>query len=143
MSRPLLSDPQEKLLSHSILTAARLARRGWTEEGNETGWQFSHFDLTDHTSVSRPDGNQDQKRAEILVRELGNMQVHILNNRKTAKERVTGSDQKADEAKHTQAERETGLCSQTGVLVWASGCSPSCRRPKRFKAPILPVIAEM
>lgn len=154
MSGPLLSDPLEKLHNQtdSFLTAARLARRGWTEEGNKTGWQFSYFDLSARQpSDSRSDGNQGPKHAEICLEDSRSRQVPIMNSRKTAEDRQTGSESKAEETKQTEGacsanrllERQTGLYSQASIRVRVSGCRTTCRQSRRFKAPILPVIAEM
>lgn len=149
-SGPLLSDQPEKLHSQtdSILTAARLARRGWTQEGTKTGWQCSYFDFSAHQpSVSSSDGNQGPKHAEICLKDPGSKRVPVVNGRKTAEDRETDSS----EAKQTegassaykQAVGQKRLCSQAGFRVWAPRCRTTCRQPRRFKGPILPVIAEI
>lgn len=153
-----LSGSLEKLHSQadSYLTAARLVRRGWGEERKKTGWQFSHFNYsTRQPSLSSSDGNQGPNRAEICLKDPRNRRVPDMNRRKTAEDSVTGSEKNTDEAKQTseganrlsanrQANRKMDLCSQAGVVyIWASGCRSTCRQSRRFKAPILPVIAEM
>lgn len=152
MSGPLLSDPLHGE-TDSFLTAARLVRRGWSEEGKKTGWQYSHFDRSvRQPALSRSDGNQGPKRVEICLK-VTQRGVAVVNSMRTAEDRETGSEKKTDEAKQTtegaflanrQIGRQTGLCSQAGVVcVWGSGCRTTYKQSRRFKAPILPVIAEM
>lgn len=134
MSGPLLSDPYSQ--NDSFLTAARLVRRGWTEEGKNTGWQFSYSD-----------GNQAPKRAEISQKDPRSRRVPVTSGRKTTEDRETRSEtQTADGSlsANRQAERQIVLCSQAGIVcVLVTGRRTTCRRPRRFKAPILPVIAEI
>lgn len=129
MSGPLLSDALEKLSGQrdSFLTAARLVRGGWTEEGKETGWQ-----------------TKGPKRVELCLRDPRSRRAPVVNSRRTTEDSETGAENKADVAKQAPeggfstnrpAERQTGL--------WAAGCRSTCRQSRRFKAPILPVIAEM
>lgn len=147
MTEPLHSDPLEKLNSQadSFLTAARLHRRGWTAEGKKTRWQFSDLDCSvRQPPLSRSDGNQGPECAEICPKDPRSRQVPVVNNRE---DRKMCSEKQGDEAKQTseggfsasgQAERQTTI-----ICVWASRCRTSCRQSKRFKAPILPVIAEI
>lgn len=115
-----LTDTTEKTRGQtdSFLTAARLVRRGWTEEGNETGGQFSHFDCYIHQpSLSRSDENQGPNQVE---KDPWSRWDPVVNNRKISEERVTGI-----------------------VYVWMPGCRITRRQSRRFKAPLLPVIAEI
>lgn len=148
MPRTKLSDPQEKLHSQtdSFLTAARLVRRGWTENEKETGWQVSYSDYSGR-SLSKSQGNQDPSQAEICLKNPRSRRVHDVTCSKTTENKETGSVNTTDGGKQTadtEAEGQTGLCSQTDVVrVWMSGCRNTCRQFRRFKAPLLPVIAEM
>lgn len=155
MSGPRLSYPLEKLHNQtdSFLTAARLIRRGWTEEGKNTEGQCSNLDRSvRQPPLSKLNGNQGPKHAEISLKEPRSRQV-LVNSRKTAEDRETSSKIKAGEAKQTyegafsanrQRQRQTGLYSQAGIVcVRASSCRTAYRQSRRFKAPILPVIAEI
>jgi len=123
---PLLSGPLGELhgQTDSVLTAARLVRRGWTEEGRNTGWHISYFNSSRRAPVSRSDGNPAPQRAEIDLQEPGSNQ---------------------DRAKGTEGSFSAGRQAdrQTGLRVVLSGCRTTFRQCRRFKAPILPVIAEM
>ncbi|KAK9536838.1 hypothetical protein VZT92_006593 [Zoarces viviparus] len=143
MSGPLLSGSLEKLhhQTDSVLTAARLVRRGWTEEGKKTGWQVSYFNSSRQPSVSGSGGNQCAKRAEIFLKEPRSRRVPVVNSGKTAEDRWTGSDKPTDEAKQTEGSFSANR--QTGLRIVLSGCRTTFRQSRRFKAPILPVIAEM
>lgn len=156
MSGPLLSDPLEKLHSQtdSFLTAARLVRGGWTEEGKKTGRQFSYFNYSARQPpLSRSHGNQGPKCAEVCLKDPKSMWAPLSNSRRTAEDKEICSERKAKEAEQTtggafsanrQAGRQTGLRSQAGgVCVWASGCRTTYRQFRKFRAPKLPVIAEM
>lgn len=150
MPGPPLPEPPETLHSQtdSFLTAARLVRRGWVEEEKKTGWQISSFNHSaHHPRLTKSDGNQVSNRAEICLKDPWSRRVSDANSRKTAEDRETDFEKKADEVKQTaegissgyrQAERQKGI-----VFIWTSGCRNKCRQPLRFKAPILPVIAEM
>ncbi|TNN29652.1 hypothetical protein EYF80_060199 [Liparis tanakae] len=121
LSGPLGTPPGQ---TDSVLTAARLVRRGWTEEGRNTGWQVSYFDSSRRAPVSRADGNPAPQRAEIGLKEPGSNQDGA---------RGTEGGLSAER----QADRQTGLC------VGVSGCRTTFRQCRRFKVPLLPVIAEM
>lgn len=122
------SDPLEKLQSQtdSFLTAARLLRGGWIQDGKKMG----------------------SKPAEICLKNPSSSGVSDVT-----KNRETHSEKKADEVKQTseggflanrQREGQTGFYIQTGsVRVWVSSCRTTSRKSRRFKAPILPVIAEV
>lgn len=142
MPRPELSDPLETLHSQtdSFLTAARLIRRGWTGDEKKTG--FSPLDSSG-CSLSKLQGNQDPIKISWKNPQSRRFQVVICS--KTSEERETrdGGKQRAEVA-FTEAERQTGLYSQADVTrIWTSGCRSTCRQFRRFKAPLLPVIAEM
>lgn len=122
------SDPLEKLQSQtdSFLTAARLLRGGWIQEGKKMGSIPAEICLKNPSSSGVPD---------------------------VTKDRETRSEKKADEVKQTsdggflanrQRERHAGLYIHTGsVRVWVSSCRTTYRKSRRFKAPILPVISEV
>ncbi|KAK2828011.1 hypothetical protein Q5P01_019045 [Channa striata] len=132
MSETVLSAPPEKQHSQtdSFLTAARLVRKAWTEEGKRTGRPFPLFDPSGG-SISRSDGNQGPNTAEDPWVE----EVSIVMYRKTVDRQGTNEDRQA-------AEGAFSVHRQTGVSVWTSGCRSRCRQLRRFKAPCLPVIAE-
>lgn len=153
MPRPKLSDPLEKLHSqtYSFLTAARLVRRGWTEDEKEKGWKFSYSDSSAR-SISKLRGNQDPSPAENCLKDPRSRRVFVVTCSKTTEDRQTGSVNTTDGSKQTaegafsvptEAESQTGLCQPDVVRVWTSGCRSTCRRFRRFKAPLLPIIAEM
>lgn len=137
---PLILDPVEKLHreTDSFLTAARLVRGGWA--GEKTGWQVSPL-----TSSGR--GFVRSNGAEALSKGSWTRRVPAASCRKTAEDGETNCDTKTKEAKQKAegalAAFRRGLCSQTGdVRVWA-GRHHTCRRFTSFKAPLLPVIAEV
>lgn len=133
----------------SFLTAARLVRRGWTEEGKKTGAQFSDLSGSAahqsplHISIRNPGSG----RTEICLKVQRSRQVPVVISRETAEDGETHSEQTMDEAKqtsegalaaNTKADRQTGV-----VRVWKSTCRSRCRQSRKLKAPMLPVIAEM
>lgn len=129
-------EPPEKqhIQADSFLTAARLLRRAWVEEGKKTGRP-----LSTQPSLTRSDGGQSSKRAEICSKDAGTF-------RKMAEDREEDSKDKTDEVRKidggtSSLHRQTGRQKEI-VLVWRSGCRTSCRQSRRFKAPILPVISE-
>ncbi|XP_056253569.1 uncharacterized protein LOC130182574 [Seriola aureovittata] len=134
-SEPRLPDPPKRPHSQtdSFLTAARLLRRAWAEEGKKTGRQISH-----QPPLNRSEGNQGPKRAEIYLKDPG-------SGRKTTEGREV--ERKTDEVRQmsegTSSAQRQAEPQKDIVLVWRSGCRSSCRQTRRFKAPILPVIAEM
>ncbi|KAM7374018.1 hypothetical protein PAMP_006696 [Pampus punctatissimus] len=134
---PLVSDPLEKLHSQadSYLTAARLVRRGWREERKKTA----------HPTLSSSDGNRGPNCAAICLKDPRSSWVLVTNSSKTAVDSETGSEKKTDEVKQASEGANRPSVNRwadrkkAGVLyVWTSGC-----RTTRFKAPILPVIAEI
>ncbi|KAM3601953.1 uncharacterized protein V6R79_021881 [Siganus canaliculatus] len=149
MSGPLTSDPVEKLRSQihvqtdSFLVAARLIRRGCTEEGKKPRWQFSPrrpaLPAPSTSASSQASGNPAESS-------LKSRASPVSTSRKTPEE-------EASEKRPEQEERvpDTGFSAadrhrrtQSGpVYVWASGCRSTFRQSRRFRAPILPVIAEM
>ncbi|KAK2882230.1 hypothetical protein Q8A73_022740 [Channa argus] len=133
LSEPVFSVPLEKQHSQtdSFLTAARLVRRGWTEDGKKTGRQFPPFNSSGG-SVSRSERNRGPNNDEIWSK-----QVYVVTCRKTTEDREgTNEDKQA-------AEGVFSAFRQTGVSVWTSGCRSTSRQLRRFKAPCLPVITEM
>lgn len=149
------SYPMGKLHSQtdSFLTAARLIRRGWTEEVKSTGGQLTKLNNSIHQPpYSKSDESQGTKNADVSLKEPQSMKILIVNSRKMAEEKEMNSEKK-DEAKETyegafsanrQRERQVNLYSQAGIVcVRVSNCRTTCRQSRRFKAPILPVIAEM
>lgn len=133
----------------SFLTAARLVRRGWTEEGKKTGTQFS--DLNCSAAHQSPllisIGNPGSGRTEICLRVQRSRRVPVVISRETAEDRETHSERMTDEAKQTSEDAvaaNTKADRQTGVVhVWKSTCRTRCRQSRKFKAPMLPVIAEI
>lgn len=76
------------------------------------------------------------------------MRQGIRGGRETGCERKIYKEKHAAEGRQTGEQsdgaRQTGLGSQTGeVFVLVSGCRSTWRQSRRFKAPVLPVIAEM
>ncbi|CAJ1063254.1 hypothetical protein NQZ68_032157 [Xyrichtys novacula] len=156
-SGPLFSDGTD-----SVLTAARLARRGWTEDGRKTGWQFSHvYTSPRQPPVSRPDGNQVQIHIQVSPKDPRSGPGPVFNNKTTSEDRETCSEKRAEEDKQTRGgggalqvnrpslksaltEKQKVVRSQPGVVfVWASGCRTKSKPSRRFKPPMLPVIAEL
>lgn len=153
MSGSRLSHPLEKLHSQtdSFLTAARLIRRGLSDEGKNTGGQ--EIKINSHrTPPSKVDGGPGPKRAEVNSEEpTESRQVPAVVIRRMAESSQAKAENREDKGKQTivlsvdgQRGSKTGLYSQTGIIcVRVSGCRSACRRSRRFKPPILPVIAEM
>ncbi|XP_028277898.1 uncharacterized protein LOC114446455 [Parambassis ranga] len=130
----------------SFLTAARLLRGGWLGEGNKTKQQFVYS----NTPVGRPSRSTSGQHlvlncAETFLSGSRTGLVLVTNSKKTAKDHETGSEKKTSEHKPTpagtlstkrQADRRTGV-------LWTSGCRSTCQQIRRFKAPLLPAIAEI
>lgn len=156
MSSPLFSDE-----SDSVLTAARMARRGWTEDKENKKWQFSYSNKSpSQTSVPISDGNkQVQIRVEVCAQDSRSKQAPISNSRTMAVEKDTCFERRAEEEKqtclaaflanrqnniNTLREKQRIICTQRGVIyVWTSGCRTKSRPSRRLKSPMLPVIAEI
>lgn len=139
---PRLSHPPEKLQSQTdcFLTAARLVRGGWTAEGRNTGGRASSIR---RPSLSKSDRIHDPKHEISLKEPRAVRSPAVKSTQKTAEDAETSSETRAVEERQTfkgafSAERQTGI-----ILFRASGCRSKCRPSRRFKAPILPVIAEM
>ncbi|KAM7397637.1 hypothetical protein PAMA_005784 [Pampus argenteus] len=133
---PLLSDPPEKLHSQadSYLTAARLVRRGCREERKKTA----------QPALSGSDGNQGPNCAAIYLKDPRSGWVLVANSRKTPVDSENGSEKKTDEgANRPSVNRQADRKKASVLYVWTSGCRTTCRQSRRFKAPILPVIAEI
>ena len=148
---PPRPDPPETFHSQvdSFLTAARLVRKGWTEEGKKTGRQFSQFlgCSARQPCPSRSVGDQGPNWAETGPKDPQSGRVLVVNGGKAAGYRETDSEKETDEVKqkaewdssaYRRAERRRDI-----VCIWTSGCRITCRQTRRFKAPILPVIAEI
>lgn len=129
----------------SFLIAARLIRNGWTDEGKKTGVQLSNSDyLVVQRSPSKPDGNPERSPKVSSIR-------LVVNSRKTDEERETTPGETANEAKQTcngafmanKQSRERHMTQAGIICVKVSGCRTTCRQSRKFKAPLLPVIAEM
>lgn len=142
MDGPRPSHPLENPHSQadSFLVAARLIRNGWTDEGKKTGVQLSNSDyLVVQRSPSKPDGNPESNPKASSIR-------LVVNSRKADEERETTSEAKqtcngAFVANKQSRERQM---TQAGIIcVKVSGCRTTCRQSRKFKAPLLPVIAEM
>ncbi|KAG7516204.1 hypothetical protein JOB18_025415 [Solea senegalensis] len=141
--------PDKPAHSHvdSFLTAARLLRGGGRveEEGKTVGWQSSR--RSNQTRETRPDGNQGPKHAMVFLKDLRSRQVHLTENRREDRESGcektnTGEEKDTDEGPfsgHGQTERQKDIV----VCIWKSGCRVKCRQSTRFKAPVLPAIAEI
>lgn len=129
----------------SFLTAARLIRGGWTDEGKTGGRQFSTTDQSVHQpAVAKP----SPKTAEIILKASSirlvtnsrktNGDKEIILEQMTKKVKQTGTQEfLADKLRGRQAE-------QAGIVYFrVSGCRTACRQSRRSKAPLLPVIAEI
>lgn len=147
MYGPRSSHPLENPHSQadSFLIAARLIRNGWTDEGKKTGVQLSNSDyLVVQRYPSKPDGNPESTPKASSIR-------LVVNSRKTDEESENTNEKTANEAKQTcngafvanKQSRERQM-TQAGIIsVKVSGCRTTCRQSRKFKAPLLPVIAEM
>lgn len=125
----------------SFLIAARLIRNGWTDEGKKTGVQLSNSDyLVVQRSPSKLDGNPESTPKASSIR-------LVVNSGKTNEERETTSEETANEAKQTfvanKQSRERQMTQAAIICVKVSGCRTTYRQSRKFKAPLLPVIAEM
>lgn len=142
----LRPDHLEKMHSQtdSFLTAARLLRGGWLEKEEKT-WQFSHVDF----SVRKPASEENQilNRAKNYIKDPRIRSVPIINSGKMTEDREMGVEKETGEAKQTpegefSANKQAGIHTG-GVRIWTSHCRIVCRKSRRFKAPILPVITEI
>lgn len=146
--RPL-SDRSEMLHSQtdSFLMAARLVRRGWPNEGNKTNRQFSQSDGSARQPIfTSSEGDKASVRIRICRKDPRRGWTLDMSSGKTSLDGKTGFE-KDDKAKETSegaaspnrpAERQTGV-----VYVWKSGCRATSSQTRRFKAPVLPAIAEI
>lgn len=154
-SRSRLSYPVEKLQrqTDSFLTAARLLRGGWSNEERNTRKQDSVLNISVHRSpLLKVDRGQGPRRAEIKSEEQAEgRQVPAVNIRKMSENGQTKAGNSEDKAKlmgvltvEEQGGSKTGLYSQKDVVcVRVSSCRSACRRSRRFKPSVLPVIAEI
>lgn len=141
MLRP---QPSDGLKDHqnqtdSFLTAARLIRNGWTDEGR----QFTTTDRSVHQpAVTKP------KPTEIILK-ASSIRL-VTNSRKTDKDKKITPEQMTNKVKQTSnkefsanKQREQQMFQAGTVYFHVSGCRTACRQSRRFKAPLLPVIAEI
>lgn len=129
----------------SFLTAARMLRGGWSDNAWKMSNRFNHNEPLQ--SVSAKDKtlaakHQATKQTELQTKQ----QIHC--DEKMADSIISDSDKgkQADvDAPSVDAmnETETFNAQNSVVYVWRSGCRSSSRGFRRFKAPFLPVIAEM
>lgn len=140
MSGPGPSPPLEKLHSQtdSILTAARLIRNGWTEEG-----KFSHISCSvGQPPLSKHHDNQRPKHSDRSLEEPARRRDLEVSSRRTAEDRRTSCGNTVGE-RGVSADTERHPCQAGIVCVRVASCRTACRQSRRLKAPILPVIAEM
>ncbi|KAJ0061747.1 hypothetical protein NL108_008324 [Boleophthalmus pectinirostris] len=114
-----------------FLTAARMLRGG----GWQKTWEMSDQSSSSERSTENTSGNPvsyEQKEPKD--------QQQAVNNKMTPK------FDKADQVNGNILciENKTGSVNVTScvVRVWTSGCRPNSRKFRRFKAPLLPAIAE-
>lgn len=156
MPRSRLLYPVETLQSQtdSFLTAARLLRGGWSNEEKNERKQDSVLSISVHHSpLLKADRGQRPRKTEIGKSEepAEGRQVPAVNIRKMAENGQTKAGNSEDKAKlisvlsvNEQRESKTDLYSQKGIVcVRVSTCRSACRRSRRFKPSVLPVIAEM
>lgn len=156
MSRSRLLYPVETLQSQtdSFLTAARLLRGGWSNEERNARKQDSVLSISVHHSpLLKADRSQTPRKTEMGKSEepTEGRQVPAVNIRKMAENGQTKAGNSEGKAKllsvlsvDEQGESKTGLYSQKGIVcVRVSSCRSACRRSRRFKPSVLPVIAEM
>lgn len=147
---PSFSDSQQKLpgQADSFLIAARLLRRGWRDQGKGAQWRYSNSDSSTHEPfLSISTGNQDPHQAETFRNQERRSKV---SNKEAPEENEPASERKTDRKSQAaggtarQTGRQTDLCSRARVIyVRSSSCRTACRQSRRFKAPILPAIAEV
>lgn len=148
-SRLLYPVETQQSQTDSFLTAARLLRGGWSNEERNARKQ----DAVHHSPPLEADRGQRPRKTEIGRSEepAEGRQVPAVNIRKMAENGQTKAGNSEGKAKlisvllvDEQGERKTDLYSQKGIVcVRVSSCRSACRRSRRFKPPVLPVIAEM
>lgn len=156
MSRSRLLYPAETLHSQtdSFLTAARLLRGGWSNVERNERKQDSVLSISvHHSSLFKEDIGQRPRKTEIRKSEepAEGRQVPAVNIRKMAENGHPKAGNSEDKAKlisvlsvNGQQESKTDLYSQKGIVcVRVSSCRSACRRSRRFKPSLLPVIAEI
>lgn len=129
----------------SFLTAARLIRGGWAEEGKTGGRQLSTTVQSVHQpAVAKP----SPKPAEIILK-ASTIRL-VTNSRKTDGDKEIILEQMTKKVKQTGikeflSDKLRGRqVDQTGIVYFrVSGCRTACRQSRRSKAPLLPVIAEI
>lgn len=149
------SHPVEKLQSQtdSFLTAARLLRGGWSNEEKNTRKQDSVLNISvQHSPLLKVDRGQGPRRTECKSEKPAEgRQIPAVNIRKMAENGKTKAGNSEDKAKlvcvlsvEEEGGSRTGLYSQKGVVcLRVSSCRTACRRSRRFKPSVLPVIAEI
>lgn len=146
MFRPKTSDglKDQHSQTDSFLTAARLIRNGWNNKKNG-GTQFHIIDRSVHQlAVSK----LNPIPAEIILK--GSSIRLVTNSRKTEKDKEVIPEQMTKKINQTckkefSVKRQGEIqMRQAGIAYFqVSGCRAACRQSRRFKAPLLPVIAEM
>lgn len=123
----------------SFLTAARLIRNGWTDEGR----RFTIAERPVHPpAVTKP------KPAEIILKASSIRQV--TNSRRADEDKQIIPERMTNKVKQTSNKElsankqgEQQMLQAATVIFHVSGCRIACRQSRRFKAPLLPVIAEI
>lgn len=146
MFRPQPSDglKDQHSQTDSFLTAARLIRNGGNNKKNG-GRQFHIIDHSVHQpAVSKP----NPIPAEIILKAFSIRLV--TNSRKTEKDKEVIPEQMTKKINQTckkefSAKKQGDIQMSKAGIVYCqvSGCRAACRQSRRFKAPLLPVIAEM
>lgn len=144
--RPQSSDglKDQHSQTDSFLTAARLIRNGWNNKKNGER-QFHIIDRSVHQpAVSK----LNPIPAEIILK-ASSIRL-VTNSRKTEKDKEVIPEQMTKKINQTcktefsarkQGEIQMG---QAGIVYFqVSGYRAACRQSRRFKAPLLPVIAEV
>lgn len=123
----------------SFLTAARLIRNGCTDGGR----RFTIADRPVHPpAVTKP------KPAEMILKASSIRQV--TNSRRADEDKQIIPKQMTNKVKQTSNQElsankqvEQQMLQAGTVIFHVSGCRIACRQSRRFKAPLLPVIAEI
>lgn len=149
MPGPPLSYCSEMLHSQadSFLMAARLVRRGWPNEGTKTNRQLSQSDGSARQPIfTSSEGHKASVRVRICRKDPMRSWTLDMSSGETSLDGKTGfeKDDKAKETSEDAASPNRPEERQTGVVyVWKSSCRITCRQTRRFKAPVLPAIAEV
>ncbi|CAJ1063253.1 hypothetical protein NQZ68_032157 [Xyrichtys novacula] len=134
-----------------------------TDRSDSVKEEKKSLDVSIGASVpqTRPDGNQVQIHIQVSPKDPRSGPGPVFNNKTTSEDRETCSEKRAEEDKQTRGgggalqvnrpslksaltEKQKVVRSQPGVVfVWASGCRTKSKPSRRFKPPMLPVIAEL